>query len=91
MHNSFNTATLIGQVQAMIQDNKTEHLLGRIRARTLVIHGRHDPWFDLAEAQQLARGISGARLAVVEDAAHATPIEQPQVVTALMRLYLEEK
>jgi pimeloyl-ACP methyl ester carboxylesterase len=89
MHRSFATPTLLRQLQAMIGDNSTGHLLPQVRAATLVIHGRHDRLFDLAEARRIADGIAGARLAVIEDAAHGTPLEQPQAVTALMRFYLE--
>jgi pimeloyl-ACP methyl ester carboxylesterase len=88
MHRSFPTALLEDQLDAMIADNATGHLLPRIRTPTLVVHGRHDPWFGLEEARALAAGIEGARLVVVEDAAHGTPIEQPQAVTALLALWL---
>lgn len=75
------------QWQAMVKDNDIRHLLTKIECPTLVIHGRHDPWFDLDENLFLAQSIPYAQFTIVEDAAHGTPIEQPQATTALLRLF----
>ncbi|AIE74300.1 Beta-ketoadipate enol-lactone hydrolase [Synechocystis sp. PCC 6714] len=76
------------QWQAMVKDNDIRHLLPKIQCPTLVIHGRHDPWFDLDENLFLVQSIAHAQFSIVEDAAHGTPIEQPQATTALLRLFL---
>ncbi len=41
---------------------------------TLVVHGRHDPFFPLGNGEACAREIPGARLLVMEDAATAIPV-----------------
>jgi len=64
------------------------HLLPRITADTLVIHGRQDRVVVEEEVEFLADGIAGAALALIEEAGHCSPIEQPQAFTAVMRLWL---
>jgi 3-oxoadipate enol-lactonase len=52
--------------------------LGRITAPTLVLVGSEDPSTPPAEAQLIADGIPGARLAVVPGAAHLLNVEQAE-------------
>jgi pimeloyl-ACP methyl ester carboxylesterase len=54
----------------------------------LVIHGRQDRVVPEEEVEFLADGIAGAVLALIEEAGHCSPIEQPQAFTAVMRLWL---
>lgn len=58
--------------------------LGAVGAPTLVIAGAEDPAVSLEQAEELTRGIAGARLAVVEPAAHLASVERPDEVTALI-------
>ena len=60
----------------------------RITADTLVIHGRQDRVVVEGDVVFLAEGIAGAALALIEEAGHCSPIEQPQAFTAVMRLWL---
>ena len=62
--------------------------LARIACPTLVICGRHDEITTPEMAEELAAGIPGARLAMIEDCGHYAPVEHPQAVTALMRQWL---
>jgi 3-oxoadipate enol-lactonase len=52
--------------------------LGEIRADTLVIAGAEDAVAPLRESEQLVGRIPGARLVVVEQAAHLANVEQPE-------------
>ena len=52
--------------------------LARIAAPTLVIAGGADVGTPVAMSEALARGIPGARLAVLEGAAHLSSTEQPE-------------
>lgn len=63
--------------------------LAAIAAPTLVIVGREDALTPVAAAEEIAAGIPGARLAVIEDCGHLATMERPQAVTALMRLWRE--
>jgi pimeloyl-ACP methyl ester carboxylesterase len=48
------------------------------RARTLVLHGRHDRITPLPLGEELARGISGARLVVFEHSGHFAFVEEQE-------------
>jgi len=50
----------------------------------LVVHGRHDPFFPVGNAEALAREIPDARLLVLEDAASAIPDAAAGEVAAAM-------
>jgi pimeloyl-ACP methyl ester carboxylesterase len=76
-------------IQAMIDDYDSRALLAKIRCPTLVLAARQDPLFSVAEHETIAAGITGSKLAVVEDSGHAVHMEQPQAVTALLRFWLE--
>lgn len=47
--------------------------LPEIKVPTLVVHGRRDRFFPVGNAEAIARGIPGARLLVLEEAATAIP------------------
>jgi pimeloyl-ACP methyl ester carboxylesterase len=58
---------------------------------TLVVAGRDDQIMPLAVLQELADGIAGARLTVIEDCGHMATIEQPARVLAALVDWLERK
>ena len=47
--------------------------LPQIEVPTLVVHGRSDLFFPVGNGEAIARGIPGARLLVLEEAATAIP------------------
>jgi pimeloyl-ACP methyl ester carboxylesterase len=53
-------------------------LLSRLTMPTLLVWGRHDPMTPLAQGEEMARGIPGARLIVFEDAAHMPMVDRAQ-------------
>jgi pimeloyl-ACP methyl ester carboxylesterase len=61
--------------------------LPAIAAPTLVICGRQDALTPPDKAEEIAAGIPGARLALIEECGHLATMERPQAVTALMRLW----
>ncbi|AWJ91271.1 alpha/beta hydrolase (plasmid) [Azospirillum baldaniorum] len=62
--------------------------LGAITCPTLVLCGRQDAITPPALHEEMAEGIPGARLALIEDCGHLSAMEQPQAVTALLRQWL---
>ncbi|HYD30791.1 MAG TPA: alpha/beta fold hydrolase [Azospirillaceae bacterium] len=78
----------VRQQKAIIGRADSRPDLASIRCPTLVVCGRQDGLTPLPVMEEIASGIVGARLAVVEDAGHLTPLERPQAVTALLRLWL---
>ena len=58
--------------------------LPRISAPTLVVAGAQDPATPPDHAARIAEGIAGARVEVLDPAAHVANLEQPDAVTALI-------
>ena len=52
---------------------------------TIVAVGRQDEWSTVAQHEEIARAIPGAKLVVVEDSGHFVPVEQPEVLTGILR------
>jgi pimeloyl-ACP methyl ester carboxylesterase len=64
-------------------------LLASIRTPTLVIGGADDQVTPLAQSEELARGIAGARLETIAAAGHQAPLEQSERVNALLAEFAE--
>jgi pimeloyl-ACP methyl ester carboxylesterase len=62
----------------------TDGLAG-IAAPTLVVSGAEDPATPPEHGRVLAEGIPGARLEIVDDAAHLASFQRPEIVTPLIR------
>jgi len=65
------------------------HRLREIACPTLVVAGDRDTTVPLRAKQALAAGIPGARLEMVADSGHATPIDQPEVFNRLVSNFIE--
>ncbi|MBX3645798.1 MAG: alpha/beta fold hydrolase [Rubrivivax sp.] len=77
-----------GQLRAIIGRADHRALLARLDLPTLVLCGRSDQVTPLALSQEAAALIPGARLEVVDEAGHWTPLEQPQIVADALRRLL---
>jgi pimeloyl-ACP methyl ester carboxylesterase len=73
-----------------LHNPKLRGRLRRITAKTLVVAGAQDGLVPLAYAETYAAEIPGARLEVIEGAAHWLPFEKPDELTALTRAFLSE-
>lgn len=65
-----------------------EDEIARITVPTLVIVGADDTPTPPDKARRIAESIPGARLEVVADCGHSSTLEQPEVVTGLLRAFL---
>lgn len=65
-------------------------MLPSITAPTLVVIGERDMVAPLILSQEIANGIPGARLEVVENAGHVTNADAPEVFNALLRAFLSQ-
>ena len=63
--------------------------LAAIRCPTLVIVGDSDLLTPPERAEEIANGISGARLSVIRDSGHISALEQPAAVTKSMAEFLK--
>ncbi|MEK9723798.1 MAG: alpha/beta fold hydrolase [Rhodospirillaceae bacterium] len=66
------------------------HRLAEIRCPTLVVASDADRLRSVADAERLAAGIPGARLEIVADCGHMTPLERPEALAGLLRDWLKE-
>jgi pimeloyl-ACP methyl ester carboxylesterase len=63
-------------------------LLVEIDVPTMVIVGRQDQSTPLPRAQEMAADIANARLVVIEECGHMSPLEKPAEVSAALRRWL---
>jgi pimeloyl-ACP methyl ester carboxylesterase len=78
----------IRQQKAIMARPDNLPLLPAIRVPTLVICGRQDRATPLEMSAEMAAGIAGARLCIIEECGHLASMERPHAVTALMRDWL---
>ena len=78
----------VRQQEAIIGRADSRPTLAQIRCPTLVVCGREDALTPLALSEEIAAGIAGARLVVIEDCGHMTAMERPREVTAALRTWL---
>jgi len=64
--------------------------LARIGVPTLVIAGADDTTVSLAAKRELAARIAGARLEVLVDSGHASPLDRPEAFNRLLVEFLDE-
>ena len=76
------------QEQAIIERIDSRPHLAAIACPALVVAGRDDQLMPVEILRELADGIPGARLEVLEDCGHMASLEQPARVTALLRDWL---
>ena len=76
------------QQHCVISRADSRSTLSRIRCPTLVLCGREDQLTPLALHEEMATGIAGAKLVVLETCGHLSPLEQPEPVTIALRDWL---
>lgn len=77
-----------GQIRALLGRPDARPLLANFRIPTLVAVGRQDEWSNVASHEQFAAMIPGARLEIIEDSGHFTPVEQPDVLIDALRRWM---
>lgn len=78
----------VRQQQTIMSRVDSLGLLSAIDCPTLVLCGRQNALTPLARHQEIAAGISGARLEIVEDCGHLSTLERPVEVNAALRRWL---
>jgi thioesterase domain-containing protein len=63
--------------------------LARYRVPTLIVCGRADAITPLDMHAEMTAAIPRSRFAIIEDCGHLSTMEQPQAVTALIRMWLQ--
>jgi pimeloyl-ACP methyl ester carboxylesterase len=75
------------QTAIMNRDDSRPHL-SSIHSPTQIICGHQDMLTPPDIAREIAAGIKGARMDIVEDCGHLSPLEQPERVSAIMKGWL---
>jgi len=88
MNRRIGPETYLRQQKAIIGRPDSRDGLGRITCPALVLCGRHDALTPLDIHEEIVRLIPNSRLAVIEDCAHMSAMEQPQAVTGMLRDWL---
>lgn len=83
-----NLTAFINQENAMSVRAECLSVLDRITCPTLIVHATHDAIFTLQDSQLLATRIKRATFAVIENCGHMSPMESPEDVNKLLRVWL---
>jgi pimeloyl-ACP methyl ester carboxylesterase len=76
------------QQHAIIHRIDSRPHLGDIRVPTLVVAAREDQLMPVAWLEEMASGIRGARLAIIDRCGHLAPMERPRQVIGLLRQWI---
>ncbi|HZE93983.1 MAG TPA: alpha/beta fold hydrolase [Gemmatimonadales bacterium] len=79
---------IVGALRALRERPDSTPLLAAIRVPVLAVAGDDDQIAPAAGMQELARAIPGARFALVPDAGHVAPLEQPITVSSALADFL---
>jgi pimeloyl-ACP methyl ester carboxylesterase len=77
------------QQGALIARPEACSLLSGIKVPALVLCGRHDSWSSPEQHESMAKAISGAALAIVEDCGHMCTMERPEEISAHLVRWIE--
>jgi pimeloyl-ACP methyl ester carboxylesterase len=77
------------QIGALLTRPNAHRGLSAIPCPTAVIVGRQDAWSPLAQHEEMAALIPGARLSVIEDCGHMSPAEQPDAVADILLAWMQ--
>jgi len=75
---------------AMIARPDSRRMLVDIDVPTVVVVGRQDQATPLPRSQEMAADIANARLVIIEDCGHMSPLEKPGEVSAALRKWLTQ-
>ena len=76
------------QERAIISRIDSRPHLANIRCPALVVAAREDAIMPVEILEELAKGIPGARFAIIEESGHMACIEKPEEVTRLLKEWL---
>jgi pimeloyl-ACP methyl ester carboxylesterase len=79
----------IRQEEAIMGRPDSRPNLAAITCPTVVIAGAQDGLTPPEIMAEIAGGIPGSKFVVVDGAGHLSPLEQPQAISAVLRLWLQ--
>lgn len=84
----FDVHRALAIIRAVFDRPSSEDRLPQLRVPAVVIHGEEDVAISIEKGQRLAQAL-GAPLVRVPGAGHASPVEQPAIVTQAIRTFLD--
>jgi pimeloyl-ACP methyl ester carboxylesterase len=79
------------QLHALIHRLDASDVLSSLRVPTLILCGRQDTWSPPSQHEAMHQLAPHATLAVIEEAGHMAPMEQPELVSAEILRWLDTK
>ena len=79
----------IRQEKSMLSREEFESILPTISCPTLVIHAEKDKLFSLDDHQNIVNKIPNAKLEIVENSGHMSPLEMPDKVNSFLKKWIE--
>ena len=80
----------VREQRAILGRADSRPLLVEVEVPTVVMVGRQDLTTPLRQAEQMATDIANARLVVLEECGHVSPLERPAEVSAALRRWLTQ-
>lgn len=77
------------QFRAMLSRPDSTPLLSKLTVPTLMIFGREDTYLPLDRHGGMVRLAPAARMEIIEDCGHISPVEQPRAVAAAMIAWMK--
>ena len=78
----------VRQQQAIMSRAESRPLLAAIKCPTLVLCGRQDQLTPLDRHEEMAAGLQGSRLEVIDECGHMSTMEKPEQVNRALRQWL---
>ncbi|WP_347252144.1 alpha/beta hydrolase [Legionella sp.] len=79
----------VNQEKALLTRRETVSILPQLTMPTMIIHAQKDKVFSLSSHLELQKKMPNAKLAIVDDCGHMSPMEAPQAITSLMRYWID--
>jgi pimeloyl-ACP methyl ester carboxylesterase len=87
----FDVAPFEAQIRALLCRPDRSALLPLIDIPTLVLCGHEDAWSPIERHEEMASRIPGSVLVDVPHCGHMSPLEQPEIVSAALQAWLEDR
>lgn len=81
--------TFAHQIQALLDRPDASEVLRTLDVPNLILCGRQDSWAPVAQHAAMCALIPNAQLAVIDEAGHMAPMEQPVAVSLALSQWLE--
>jgi pimeloyl-ACP methyl ester carboxylesterase len=83
--------TFANQQRALLNRPDARAVLPHIHCPTLVLCGKQDAWSPPSQHEEIAAAIPQAKLVIVDDCGHMSPVEQPAAVTKWLSGHLQDQ